>query len=130
LALSAFKKMNSPPSLCTNFHHYVNVIYPSLSPLWPIHLLFILSLCTGHFVPCQGSHFREGHLKNLCISTAFNIYPYILYLHRCYVLQYCWCCITWGVGGKGVRKAMEWAKVKHILSGDILRNPFEHRLKY
>jgi hypothetical protein len=23
-------------------------------------------------------------------STAFNTYPYILYLHRCYVLWYCW----------------------------------------
>jgi hypothetical protein len=24
-------------------------------------------------------------------STAFNTYPYTLYLHRCYALQYCWC---------------------------------------
>jgi hypothetical protein len=27
-------------------------------------------------------------------STAFNKYPYILYLYSRYVLQYCWCFIT------------------------------------
>jgi hypothetical protein len=26
-------------------------------------------------------------------SIAFNTYPYILYLHRCYVLLCCWCFI-------------------------------------
>jgi hypothetical protein len=26
-------------------------------------------------------------------STAFTTYPYILYLDRCYVLQYCWCSV-------------------------------------
>jgi hypothetical protein len=26
-------------------------------------------------------------------STAFNAYHYILYLHRCYILLYCWCAI-------------------------------------
>jgi hypothetical protein len=27
-------------------------------------------------------------------SITFNTHPYILYLHRCYVLRYCWCSIT------------------------------------
>jgi hypothetical protein len=27
-------------------------------------------------------------------STAFNIYPYFLYLHKCYVLWYFWCSIV------------------------------------
>jgi hypothetical protein len=26
-------------------------------------------------------------------TTAFNTDPYILYLHKCYVLQYCWCSV-------------------------------------
>jgi hypothetical protein len=36
------------------------------------------------------------------------------------------------VGGKRVREnsGRGWAKVKYTHSGDTLRNPFEHHLKY
>jgi hypothetical protein len=38
-----------------------------------------------------------------------------------------------GVGDKrvrGVMESVEWIKIKYIHSGDTLRNPFEHKLKY
>jgi hypothetical protein len=47
--------------------------------LWFVQLLPLLSLTP--LPPIR--HF----------STAFNTYPYILCLYRCYILWYCWCFI-------------------------------------
>jgi hypothetical protein len=47
--------------------------------LWSVQPLSLLSLTPL----CPSPHF----------STAFNTHPYILYLHRCYVLWYFWCSI-------------------------------------
>jgi hypothetical protein len=31
------------------------------------------------------------YLPPSCFSATFNAHPCILFLHRCYIFQYCWC---------------------------------------
>jgi hypothetical protein len=64
------------------------LMFQGLSPCVPtVSLLY--------FSPFNPYHFSllPFYLPPPNFSVAFNTYPYILYLHRCYVLWYLWCSI-------------------------------------
>jgi hypothetical protein len=55
-----------------------------------------ISQCFPAMSICYFGQFNPFHYSPLPFpttphySTAFNIYHYILYLHRCYIFWYCW----------------------------------------
>jgi hypothetical protein len=63
--------------------HCLNPLTPS-----PNHLKLLQCIYTMRILSITLPYPFTSHLP---FSTAFNIYPYILYLHQSYVLWYCWC---------------------------------------
>jgi hypothetical protein len=52
----------------------------------------IVGIC--YFCPFNPFHYLPYlFTSHHHVSTAFSTHPYILYLHRCYILQYYWCSI-------------------------------------
>jgi hypothetical protein len=93
----------SPSSLSFTLPSYKYSLPPTL-PILQSCLSFLISksMFTGvsWYIPAAVLYFGQfnsfhyspltlpSHLPHFI--TAFNSYPSILYLHRCYVLQYCW----------------------------------------